>query len=98
MFVPDRIRWEDLRELVEEFRKGCKRDMMQVPIPIVELVELDLKIEIVPLPNLMEEFDIDGFLGNNLKRLFIDEGIYFYERHSNRLRFTFSYEIGHLVS
>lgn len=97
MIVPERIKWDDLRELVEKFREECARDLAQVPVPIIELVEIDLKIDIIPLPGLLQEFDIDGFLGKYFKRLYIDEDIYFDERYQNRLRFTLAHEIGHLV-
>ncbi len=66
-------------------------------MPIIEIVELNLNIQPIPIPNLMRKIDIDGFLTNDLKNICIDYDIYMDERQVNRLRFTFAHEVGHLV-
>lgn len=97
MIKSNYIKWEDLRKTVEEFRTGCARDMIEVPVAILEYVELDLRIEIIPVLNLERDFNIDGFLFINPKKLYIDEMIYYDERYLNRLRFTLAHELGHMV-
>ncbi len=46
---------------------------------------------------MLEKIDIDGFISNDLKNIFIDNRIYSDIRFENRLRFTYAEEVGHLV-
>jgi Zn-dependent peptidase ImmA (M78 family) len=68
-----------------------------VPVPIIEIVELGLRISPIPVFRLLEEIDIDGFLTRDLGSICIDKDVYENPRKENRLRFTFAHEIGHLV-
>ncbi len=45
----------------------------------------------------MLKTDIEGFISNNFKNIFIDNNIYSDERYENRLRFTLAHEVGHLI-
>ena len=69
----------------------------KIPVPIIDIVELQLGITPVPVPYLLKSIDVDGFLSNDLKFIYVDQDIYFDERFVNRLRFTFAHEVGHLV-
>ena len=62
-----------------------------------EIVEIDLGITPWPIPGMLEKIDIDGFISNDLKNIFIDNRIYSDIRFENRLRFTYAEEVGHLV-
>lgn len=65
-----------------------------IPIPIEEIIELNLKIRITPIPGL-GAFKIDGFSNHNFTEIQIDE--YQFSNFENRARFTLAHEIGHLV-
>ena len=41
---------------------------MDVPVTILEYVEIELGIEIIPVLNLEIDFNIDGFLSRDLKK------------------------------
>jgi len=94
---PPRLRWDFIREKAEEFRRRYVNPINLIPVPIVEIIELKLKIEPIPIHDLMRKIDIDGFLTNDLKNICIDCDIYMDERQENRLRFTYAHEVGHLV-
>lgn len=96
-FKPKRLSWEVIRERAEEFRRKYVNPIDMIPVPINEIVELDLKITPWPKKGLIQKIDVDGFLTKDLKYIFIDEDIYYDLRYENRLRFTFAHEIGHLV-
>ncbi|NTU51204.1 MAG: ImmA/IrrE family metallo-endopeptidase [Candidatus Aminicenantes bacterium] len=68
-----------------------------MPVPIIDVVELKLRISPIPVFGLLEEIDIDGFLTKDLSSICIDKDVYENPRKENRLRFTFAHEIGHLV-
>lgn len=94
---PPRLKFSFIRDKVEEFRQKYVIPISTLPIPIIEIVELKLKIEPIPIHGLMSKIDIDGFLTNDLKNICIDYDIYMDERRENRLRFTYAHEIGHLI-
>lgn len=91
------MRWDDIREKAEEFRKQYVHPIDLVPIPIEEIVEFDLRLNIWPIEGLLSKIDVDGFLSNDLQTIFVDKTIYMDSRYYRRLRFTFAHEIGHLV-
>lgn len=86
---------KQIREKAEEFRKMYAAN--QLPFPIVEIMEFDLKILPDPVPNMLSKIDVDGFLSTDLKTIYVDQDCYYDERYENRLRFTFAHELGHLI-
>lgn len=94
---PRKLRWEEIREKAEEFRRKYVNPPNSIPVPVEEILEFDLGIIPWPKKGLLQEIDIDGFLSNDLKYLFVDADIYNNPRQENRLRFTYAHEIGHLV-
>lgn len=94
---PRRLSWENIREKAEEFRSKYVKPTELIPVPIDEIVEIDLKITPWPKKGLLQRIDVDGFLTKDFKYIFIDEDIYYDPRKENRLRFTYAHEIGHLV-
>jgi hypothetical protein len=66
----------------------------ELPIPIEDILEIKLKIKVIPLPDLMKNFGIDSFLCSDMARVGIDEKCY---NTINRCRFSFAHEIAHFV-
>ncbi len=94
---PPRLTWDFIRDKAEEFRNQYVQPSSKVPVPIIEIVETDLQIEVIPINGLLEKIDIDGFLIKDLQSICIDKKIYYDVRQENRLRFTFAHEVGHLI-
>ncbi len=67
-----------------------------IPIPIDDIAERKLKLDIIPIPGLYKLLDMDGFLYGDLSAIAVDEEVM---EHSNpvRYRFTIAHEIGHLI-
>lgn len=70
---------------------GCEND---VPVPIEEIAEFELNVDIVPTPGLLDVFDIDGGTAFDLSTIYVDEFIY--KHRPTRFRFTIAHECGHI--
>ena len=94
---PPRLKFDYIRKKADEFRQRYVKLPSILPIPIVEIVELQLGILPIPILRLKDQIDIDGFLTRDLKHICIDYSVYMDERQENRLRFTYAHEVGHYV-
>jgi Zn-dependent peptidase ImmA (M78 family) len=65
-----------------------------IPVPIEEILDLKLKINIVTLPDLVARITLDSYLEPDLKTIFIDQNVF---EFVPRARFSFAHELGHLV-
>ena len=71
-----------------------------VPVPIEDIVELDLGMDIITIPGLKDNFhtvdlDIDGFISPDFRSITVDE--YVEQKRRNRYRFTLAHEVGHMM-
>jgi hypothetical protein len=67
----------------------------EVPIPIEDIVDVKMGIDIFPLPRLYKDFGISGFLSHDMTTIYVDE--YQYDNYQEKYRFTLAHEIGHYV-
>ena len=72
---PPRLSWPFIQEKAEEFRSRYVGSVHSIPVPIIEIVELTLKLEPIPIPGFMEKIDIDSFLTKDLKNICIDNDL-----------------------
>lgn len=89
--------WADIWREAEIFRKKYVKPVSIIPIPIEEIIEFKLGLEIVPINGLKSKCDIEGFLGQDLKIIYVDNQCYSDIKYLNRLRFTLAHEVGHLI-
>lgn len=66
-----------------------------LPVPIEEIVEFKFKINIVPMPNMKRDFNVEGFLSKDFSSIYVDSDTS--EKFENRYRFTLAHEIGHTI-
>jgi Zn-dependent peptidase ImmA (M78 family) len=85
---------EDPRALAERFLQQ-HHPSETVPVPIEEIVDLKLRIDIVPLPSLQRSFEIEGYISRDMTAIYVDE--YIFLNRPNRYRFTLAHEIAHAV-
>jgi Zn-dependent peptidase ImmA (M78 family) len=97
MIKPQRLTYLEIRERADNFRKQYASPEDVIPLEIEEIIEFNLKLDILPIDGLKQTADIDAFLSNDLSKIYVDNGIYNDDRYTNRLRFTYAHEIGHLV-
>lgn len=89
-----RLSYNDVGDIAFSFLKNYHPDL-HIPIPIEEIAESKLHIEIIPVNKLKNLYDTDGCLDSTLSKIFIDMDLYM--KYENRTRFTIAHEIGHLV-
>ncbi len=94
---PQKLSRNFIRRKAEEFRKEFVRPPNQIPVPIIDIIELKLELTPIPVPNMLKSIDVDAFLSNDLKSIYVDQDIYFDDRYLNRLRFSLAHEVGHLI-
>jgi hypothetical protein len=85
------FRYEDLRRYAEAFLAE-HHPMRRIPVPIEQIVDVQLGIDIVPVPGL-GTFDTVAYISHDLTEIRVDEFVY---RHRpNRYRFSLAHEVGH---
>lgn len=67
-----------------------------VPVPILDIIELQMRVSIIPLPGLKRDVDIDAFISGDCRTITVDETELF-AANQHRLRFSLAHEIAHLV-
>jgi len=90
----ERLSYDDIRHAADDFL-GAHPHRVGRPVQIEEIVDLDLGIDIVPVPGLLDELDIDGFTASDLSRIYVDQSV-FDHPNENRYRFTLAHEVGHV--
>jgi hypothetical protein len=91
------VPWRDTEELREAAALFLHQHHPagEVPVPIEEIVEFALDLEIRPIRALRDRFGIEGSLSVDLRTIVADEHLMVH--HPNRYRFTLAHEVGHLV-
>jgi len=68
-----------------------------VPVDIEYIIDIKLKIGIIPIPGFLKSNNIDALILSNWESIYVDREEYLDERRHNRLRFSLAHEIGHFV-
>jgi Zn-dependent peptidase ImmA (M78 family) len=85
---------DQMHEITQDFlRRYHPQDTL--PVPIEEIIELQLKLDIVPTPGLLKGFEIDGFLTRDFSSIYVDDFVQ--GNRPTRYRFTLAHEVGHLI-
>ncbi|MFA7385359.1 MAG: ImmA/IrrE family metallo-endopeptidase [Candidatus Paceibacterota bacterium] len=85
----------EIRYRTETFRRKFWNN--SIPVNIEDIIDITLKINVIPVPNLIKFCDTDALIASNWKSIYVDKNKYLDERYTNRLRFSFAHEIGHFV-
>ncbi len=67
-----------------------------LPVPIEEIAEFHFGINIVPLPGLLRDLEVDGFTSADLTTISVDQDT-LEQDPPRRYRFTLAHETGHVV-
>jgi Zn-dependent peptidase ImmA (M78 family) len=65
-----------------------------IPVPIEEIVEMSMGLEIIPIPGLQKEYDIEGFTSSDFQTIYVDDFVF--SNREYRYRFTLAHEVGHI--
>jgi hypothetical protein len=90
------FRRTDIWKQADELRQ-CLLPQNTLPVPVLDLAEFDLGLELDPKANLRRAGDIDALLLGDLNTIVVDRDAFMDPRAENRLRFSVAHEIGHLI-
>ena len=90
----EHLSYENLRRVSDIFLKKYHPDG-SIPVPVEDIIDLKLKVDIVPTPGLRRSFDVDAFITSDLTTVYVDDSIY--ESNPNRYRFSLAHEIAHAL-
>jgi Zn-dependent peptidase ImmA (M78 family) len=87
------LKYELIEKNANEFLKRYN-PQRKIPVPIENIIEITLKIKIIPVPDLRKIHQIDGYTSHNRKEITVDQ--LDLEKIPNRYRFTLGHEAGHI--
>ena len=89
-------------EAIEKFQASIQRpEHWRLPVDIFSIVELELKMDIIPFPKLLDKYNRDAALTPDFKGIYVDEDSYTVWETGRpvwkhrRLRFSVAHELGH---
>jgi hypothetical protein len=85
--------YETLRRSADQFLANYHK-AGTLPVPIERIVEFDLGLDIVPVPGLLREFEVDAFITSDLTEIRVDREIQ--QCRENRYHFSLAHEVAHL--
>lgn len=68
---------------------------LEIPVPIEEIVDVKMGINIFPFPRLYKDHGLNGFLSRDRTTIYVDE--LQYDQFNEKYRFTLAHELGHYV-
>jgi len=84
----------EIRLAAEIFLKE-NHPTLDLPIPIEDILEIKLGVEVRPLPGLYRVYDRSGILLSSGEVIAVDNDDY--DSNPTRLRFTLAHELGHIL-
>ena len=67
-----------------------------LPVDTENIVEFQIQLGIEPIHNLFHTIGMDAYLKDDLTAIVVDYDFYMNDKYSNRMRFSFAHELGHL--
>jgi len=89
-----RVDYGRLRLSAEKFLREYQA-WGQIPVPIEEIIELRMGLDIIPLPGLQAGLDIDAFISSDFSSITVDAEVYAHKPH--RYVFSLAHEIAHAI-
>ena len=86
------IDYGDLKQRAEEFRRRFDND--EIVFPIESIVEFQLGLDIVPVPDLHKRVSTSGYLAQDRSEIMVDE--YCLKHREGTYRYTLAHEVAHL--
>lgn len=92
------LSYDDTKPYAEDFLNKYHHGR-DIPVPIEKIVDNLLRINIIPVPGLINDLNklgsnMIGLLSSDLQNLYVDK--YISENYPNMFRFTLAHEMGHV--
>lgn len=85
---------DEIKRKANNLRKKIWGD--KIPVEIETIIEIKLKIKIIPIPNLFKLCSVDSQISSDFSSIWVDQDSYLYDE-TNRLYFSLAHELGHWV-
>lgn len=72
---PPILSYDDLRPRAGDFLR-THHPAGTIPVPIEEIIEFQLGMDIIPVSGLHDAFGVDGFIAGDLRSITVDEFVY----------------------
>lgn len=86
---------QQIREAADRIR--AKFWGNKIPVDIENILEIGLKIRIIPLPGLQNQISFDSFISSDWKNVYVDNESYESDKYYRRIRFSLAHELGHFI-
>jgi len=86
--------YSDIRQRAQTFLAQY-HPSLELPVPIEEIVDVKMGINIFPFPRLYKDHGLNGFLSRDRTTIYVDE--LQYDQFNEKYRFTLAHELGHHV-
>ena len=86
--------YDELRAIAERFLEEYHPDGT-IPIPMEEIIEFQLGLNIIPVPGLRKFFDVDGYVSKDLRDISVDQ--YIQESRLDHYRYVLAHELSHIL-
>jgi hypothetical protein len=91
-FRPEYLTYDDVRAAADRFLREYHLKGTR-PVPIEEIVEFDLSMDVIPLEGLKAHVGVDAFLTSDVGTIYVDEWVV---KHAPvRYRFSLAHEVAH---
>ncbi|MBI4634311.1 MAG: ImmA/IrrE family metallo-endopeptidase [Deltaproteobacteria bacterium] len=94
MFNIPYLSYADIGSRVQAFLNQ-HHPSFEIPIPVEEIIELNLGLDIFPFPRLYKDHGLNGFLSRDISTIYVDETQY--SQFNEKYRYTLAHELGHYV-
>jgi Zn-dependent peptidase ImmA (M78 family) len=91
--IPDRS-YEELRGIARCFLAEHDPNGA-IPVPVEEIIEFRLGLNIIPMPGLRRHFDIEGYVSKDLGDISVDQ--YIQESKPDHYRYVLAHELAHVL-
>lgn len=86
---------QEIKKKAESFQ--TKYWDKKLPVDIEKVIDVNLEINIIPLPGLENICNTNALITSDWNSLYVDQDLFEDERRYNRLRFSLAHEIGHYI-
>jgi Zn-dependent peptidase ImmA (M78 family) len=84
---------QQIREVADEVRAKFWGD--KIPVDIEHILEIKLKISVIPILGLRQQISFDSFISSDWKNVYVDNESYMSDNYYRRIRFSLAHELGH---
>lgn len=85
---------EEIKRKADNLRKKLWGN--KIPVDVEKIIEIKLKIKIIPIPGLFKLCSVDSQISSDFASILVDQSSYL-NNETNRIYFSLAHELGHYV-